>query len=169
MTVASPVTRIEPEFVGKNTPGSIVSFHKYWRSRRGEAWAPRWADIDLPDIPAAMIRYVVVCDVLDDGDMFFRFWGSGHAAYYNAEFSHKKLSDMRFPWLEELLRFQYRHVIETRKPWVFQVSYEHLDAPVPSYRAPLSNDGKTVTGTISYVPRKDVESELRAWHFDPSQ
>ncbi len=163
----SPIFRIDPEPVGDGTPSSVVTFHEYWQSRRGDSWAPRWADIDLTEIPPPMLPYVVVCDVLSDGDLFFRYWGSGHANYYVREFSHKKLSDMHFPWLEEILRYQYQHVIDTRRPWVFQVHYHNLDAPVPSYRSPLSNDGERVTGLLSFVPREDVETALRAWHYDP--
>ncbi len=169
MVQVSPITGVEPEPVGKDTPTAVAQFHAYWVSRCGNGWAPRWADIDLLDISPEMIRYVVVSDILGDGDLYFRYWGSGHAMYYDMDYSHRKLSDMHFSWLEELLRYQYDHVIATRKPWVFKVRYVNLDGSFPSYRAPLSNDGETVTGVISFVPRQDVESELRAWHFDPPQ
>lgn len=169
MADTSAITKIEPTTADACESPAIVQFHAYWNQCRGDKWAPSWSDIDLLDIPAGMIRYVIVCDVLEDGDYYFRYWGSGHAAYHNMDFSQKNLSDMQFPWAKDALGFQYGHVVETKKPWVFLVSYENLRRPVPSYRAPLSNDGETVTGLLSFVPRQDVENELRAWHFDPEQ
>ena len=144
---------------------AIVLVHAYWLSKAAGRFAPTWSDINLLELPADYIPYVIVCDVLPDNDYYYRYWGRGHADYYGKEYTGRLLSDIRPNWAQEHLRIQYDRVVEARKPLAYNIEYQDLETPVYSYRAPLSDDGENVTAIFSVVDRKIVRDSMRAWYF----
>lgn len=166
MSETSPIrSRIEEDPAG-HVDEAIVLFHAYWLSKAEGRFAPAWSDIDLAELPPALIPYVVVCDVLADGEDYrFRYWGRGHVDYYGEEYTGRLLSTLTPDWAQEHLRVQYDRVVETRRALAYTIEYQDMPQPVYSYRAPLSDDGKTVTGIFSIVDRKIVRDSMRAWYF----
>lgn len=144
---------------------AIVLFHAYWLSKAAGRFAPAWSEIDLSEMPAEYIPYIVVCDVVSGGEYRFRYWGRGHVDYYGVEYTGQFLSELEPPWAQEHLRVQYDRVVETARPLAYTIEYEDFSQPVYSYRAPLSDDGKNVTGIFSVVDRKTVRDSMRAWYF----
>lgn len=142
---------------------AIAAVYGHWLERAGGRWAPAWRDIEIMALPSALIPYVVVGDVTGDGDLVYRYWGRGHTAYHDTDYSYKPLSDMTPLWVRELLVRQYARVIETGKPLVFETRYTGFDGPLYSARLPLSNDGEKVTGVFGLAERRDTSSDLAKW------
>lgn len=149
---------IDPEEVSNSGIQACVA---YWDGRRAGAFAPRWEDFHLYELPSPVLPYILVLDVLPDGDFRYRYWGSGHTLYHNRDYTGKRVSEMENAWAADLLRQQYGQVIEVRRPLVFVNSYEGVDIPLHSLRMPLSDDGKNVTHLISYVGRRAVTEIMR--------
>lgn len=165
MSEPSPIrSRVEGD-PADHVDEAIVLFHAYWLSKANGRFAPAWSEIDLSELPPDLLPYVIVCDVLPDNDYRFRYWGRGHADYYGEEYSGRLLSDLKPDWAQEHLRVQYDRVVETGRALAYTIEYQELAQPVYSYRAPLSDDGETVTGIFSVVDRKTVRDSMRAWYF----
>jgi len=157
-------TRIEAD-PADHIDEAMVLVHAYWLSKADGRFAPKWSDINLLELPAAYIPYVIVCDVLPGDEYRFRYWGRGHADYYGEDFTGRLLSDIQPDWAQDHLRVQYDRVVEARQPLAYNIEYENLATTVYSYRAPLSDDGENVTAIFSVVDRKIVRDSMRAWYF----
>ena len=156
---------IEPESV--DDPG-IRACLEYWTKAKGAAFAPRWSDFHLHELPARVLPYALVLDVAGDPLEFtYRYWGSGHTHYHRRDYTGKKLTDMADAWSAALLTQQYKAVLEARLPVVFLNTYEGVEAPLRSLRMPLSEDGRTITQMFAFVGRRDVTETLKNL-FTPS-
>lgn len=144
---------------------AMVLVHAYWLSKANGRFAPTWADINLFELPAPYIPYVIVCDVLPKKDYRFRYWGRGHTDYFGEDYTGRFLTDISPDWAQDHLRTQYDRVVEARLPLAYNIEYENLPTTVYSYRAPLSDDGENITGIFSVVDRKIVRDSMRAWYF----
>lgn len=165
MSDTSPIrSRVEGD-PADHIDEAIVLFHAYWLSKANGRFAPAWSEIDLSDMPAEYIPYIVVCDVVPGGDYRFRYWGRGHADYYGVDYTGKLLSTLEPAWAQEHLRIQYDRTVEIARPVAFTIEYRDLEQPAYSYRAPLSDDGERVTGIFSIADRKTVRDSVRAWYF----
>ena len=150
---------VDPETV--DDPG-IRACLDYWLAARGAAFAPRWSDFHLHELPAAVLPYVLVLDVAGDPPEFtYRFWGSGHTQYHRRDYTGKKLTDMTDAWSTALLTRQYMTVMEIRRPLVFLNTYEGVEQPLRSLRMPLSDDGQAIHHMFSYVGRRGVAESLK--------
>lgn len=142
---------------------AVAVVYAHWRERAGGRWAPAWRDMDIMALPSPLIPYVVVCDVADDGDFIYRYWGRGHTEYHGVDYSYKPLSSMSREWARKLLLDQYQRVLETRKPLVFETHYVGVEQPLYSTRLPLSDDGENVTGIFGVAERRGVSPDLAKW------
>ncbi|MBO6519155.1 MAG: hypothetical protein JJ900_14075 [Rhodospirillales bacterium] len=142
---------------------AVAVVYAHWREKAGDRWAPAWRDMDIMALPGPLIPYVVVCDVADGGEFIYRYWGRGHTEYHGVDFSYKPLSSMSREWVRKLLLDQYQHVLEARKPLVFETQYTGMERPLYSIRLPLSDDGENVTGIFGVAERRGVSEDLAKW------
>lgn len=159
--VESCVAR-EPGEVGNP---AVAAVYEHWLERADGRWAPAWRDIEIMALPSPLIPYVVVCDIVAGGDLVYRYWGRGHTAYHNVDYTYKPLSVMSPDWVRELLRSQYDQVIEVGKPLVFETRYFGVERPLYSIRLPLSNDGDNLTGIFGVAERSGVTEDLAKWVY----
>ncbi len=135
---------------------------EYWKACKGTAFAPRWADFHLDELPPRLVPHVLVIDVARDPISYtYRFWGTAHTRYHQRDYTGKPISDMAEAWAVELLTDQYNQVLEARRPLVFLNTYDGVQSPMQSLRMPLSDDGTAVTQMISYVGRSDVSEAIK--------
>ena len=163
-----PVVATEKVAPDSVTDPSVQACLAYWHECRGEAFAPRWKDFHLHDLPARTLPYVLVLDLVEEPAGFvYRYWGSGHTLYHGRDYTGLRVADMTDAWSAALLADQYREVVEARGPIVFVNSYDGVDEPLYSLRMPLSNDGETVSQLFSYVGRRpSSEAMRRVYAFD---
>lgn len=134
----------------------------YWEACRGDAFAPRWVDFHLYELPARVLPYALVLDVVKNPDGFvYRYWGSGHTIYHGRDYTGRQVSDMVDNWSAGLLTEQYGRVVAERQPMVFVNTYDGVEEPLYSLRMPLSDDGDQVTHLFAYVGRRAANESLR--------
>lgn len=134
----------------------------YWNDVKAEAFAPRWSDFHLHELPARVLPFALVLDVAGEPVEFtYRYWGSGHTQYHRRDYTGKPLSAMA-AWSAALLTQQYMAVLEARRPVVFLNTYEGVENPLRSLRMPLSEDGETVTQMFSFVGRRGVTEDMKS-------
>lgn len=142
---------------------AVRAIYDYWLGGAGERWAPAWRDLDLMALPGPLLPYVLVCDVRDDGELVYRYWGRGHTSYHGKDYSGMRVNEVSPDWVRDLLNHQYTRVIETKMPKLFETRYEGVADSVFSVRLPLSDDAEQVTGVLSLAERGGVEPELAKW------
>jgi hypothetical protein len=156
------VKAVAIELESVDDPG-IQACHEYWIDAKGAAFAPRWSDFHLHELPARVLPYVLVLDVAGDPPEFtYRYWGSGHTQYHRRDYTGQKLTDLADAWSTALLTQQYMTVLEARRPLVFLNTYEGVEEPMRSLRMPLSNDGESITQMFAFVGRRGVTETLKA-------
>jgi len=141
----------------------IKAVFSHWCDAADGRWAPAWRDIDIMTLPPPLLPYLLVADMTPDGDIVYRYWGRGHSSFHGTDYSGKLLSTMTPAWIRTFLQHQYARVIETRSPKLFMTEYDDIAEPVYSLRLPLSDDGETVTGFLSFAERDGVSRQLRNW------
>ncbi|MBI2977558.1 MAG: hypothetical protein HYY38_01710 [Rhodospirillales bacterium] len=105
----------------------------YWNKVRGDAFAPRWEDFHIIDLPADVRGGLVVVDH-DPGrnDFRVRFWGVDLWDMFGV--------DLTGAWLSDIKHMGVLHHAET-------ATGETKIYPV--IRLPISDDGTTVTKIIT--------------------
>jgi hypothetical protein len=139
---------------------AVAVINGHWKERADGRWAPTWRDIDLMALPSPLLPYVLVCDVTEDKDFIYRYWGRGHTGYHGKDYTQKRLSEIKPNWVRDFLNHQYMRVVETRKPKAFETCYDGLTQAVFSVRMPLSDDGEAVTGILGLADRVGVAEPL---------
>ena len=140
----------------------------YWNDVSGAAFAPRWSDFHLHELPARVLPYVLVLDVVGEPvEFIYRYWGSGHTQYHRRDYTGKPLTAMA-AWSATLLTQQYMAVLEARRPLVFLNTYEGVENPMRSLRMPLSDDGETITQMFAFVGRRGVTEDMKTLFPSPS-
>ncbi len=119
----------------------------YWRARKGEVIAPRWADIDLMDFSTDVIPRMIVVDYEADKDDFrYRFFGTWQVAGHQSDMSGKYVSHFDTDVYGQGVRTQYDSVLQSAKPRVFHLHMVlrnvHFDTEI--LRLPLSSDGECI-------------------------
>ncbi len=157
-----PVVRSDVQDPDSVEDSCISDCLTYWRGQQGEAFAPRWTDFHLHELPSRTLPYILVLDVVGEPPEYvYRYWGSGHTQYHQRDYTGKKLTDMADAWSADLLTRQYNAVRDARRPVVFLNSYEGVENPLKSLRMPLSEDGAKVTHLVSFVGRQNVSESLK--------
>ena len=151
---------VTPETI--DDPG-VQACLSYWTEKKGDAFAPKWSEFRLYELPARVLPYLLVLDVAPGPPPTFtyRYWGTGHTQYHRRDYTGKTLEDMVDAWSTELLTVQYLMVMETRRPIVFLNSYDGVETPLKSLRMPLSEDGQTITHMFGYVGRTGLAESLQ--------
>lgn len=142
---------------------AVAAIHAHWKERAADRWAPAWRDIDLMALPSPLLPYVLVCDVTEDNDFIYRYWGRGHTDYHGRDYTQKRMSEIKPSWVRDFLNHQYMRVVESRKPKAFETRYDGLPQAVFSVRMPLSDDGEALTGVLGLADRIGIADSLSRW------
>ncbi len=133
-------------------PADVLVAFDYWRSLKADRLAPSWPEFDLMKLPAHLIPYTNVVDVVDGGkDFFCRFYGSSLAEIHGKELSSKLVSTAEPEELREAVLISMREIIEIRRPMarVAQIYPRHVVTLQSLIRMPLSDDGKEITNIVT--------------------
>lgn len=152
------VTQRQIELTESQFPETLA-FVDYWNAKRGQRFAPAWRDIDLMDLPAALIPRAVVADVVDGGrDFKYRFWGTWHLRFHGYEQTGKLTSGLEPPPYRDLIAGQYRQAVTARMPQLFVQRIpirSSLWVQTELMRFPLSDDGEAITHVLSFESSGD--------------
>lgn len=94
-----------------------------WRGWAGEAPAPRWADVNLLDLPARLLPTTVVVDVVEgEDDYVYRFWGTGMRDFYGVDETRRRLSQTLLSPFMEVTFEQLGLVRESGEPVYYHIT-----------------------------------------------
>ena len=136
-----------------------------WDQARGEKFAPALGkDFKIDELDVSVIPSLTIVDVVDGGqDFFYRFWGTRNVEVKGLEMSGKFMSEGPLPQVIEYGHQQLSALIQRREPTAF-IYVGPYNSPVQhrqtTFRFPLSSDGETVDGILSY---QDLEHQSVAW------
>ena len=84
---------VPPETI--DDPG-VQACLSYWTEKKGDAFAPKWSEFRLYELPARVLPYLLVLDVAPGPPPTFtyRYWGTGHTQYHRRDYTGKTLEDM---------------------------------------------------------------------------
>ncbi|MAN78985.1 MAG: hypothetical protein CMM77_00820 [Rhodospirillaceae bacterium] len=138
--------------------------YRYWTALRGTRFAPAWDDFRLVDLPAHIIPYIRVVDVIDGGrDFKYRFWGTGLGAVRALDRTGGYLSEVDSPRTATALA-EYRQIVteKTGAAYIYKAhGGEHrASLHAPSIRLPLSSDDETVDKIVCYT---DFDIKAADW------
>ena len=152
---------------------SFTFAFEYWTERRGDAWAPPWSTIDLMDFPPRMIANCNVVDITHDPfDARYRFFGTGICNLHGSDLTGKSIQANEPPAFRQVCFETFEALVERREPLSFIAS-----VPVRSshrkrhhfLRLPLSDDGVTLSGAITFEEFGENREELRAYYVAMSE
>ncbi len=132
-------------------------FLDYWVSLRAGRMAPTWGEFDLLQLPLTAVPCCVVVDVhYDPLDFVYRFFGTGHVSAKGREYTGRSATENQPAEVAEAGVRQYERVVEAREPLIFRRIIHSIDRQAlplvqVSVRAPLSDDGDTVTHIVSHA------------------
>ncbi len=126
--------------------------YSWWRAKCGSRIGPSWREINLLELPAAVIPRVLVVDVsYQPMDFTYRFFGTWHVTSHNKDMSGRRVNDFEFAAYRQELTKGYTAVVRRRKPILhhLHINLNRLTYRSERLRLPLSEDGKQVDGIIS--------------------
>lgn len=134
---------------------SISTFLEYWKSLRGDRFAPAWKEFDLFALSTESISRVIIVDVSHAPlRIDYRFWGTANVKVKGFDMTGKSL-DAYPPNRGAMAKEKYRRLVTEKRPIAFKDTLVHPDshqisggerAPFDQIviRVPLSNDGALV-------------------------
>ena len=143
-------------------PGRLREFLNFWHGLRGDRWAPTWQEFHLPDVPPSIIPYVIVLDVVQDPlDFIYRFWGTGNTTSIGYDCTGMSVSQNRL--FSAKVMSECKQLMVERRPlvWFSKVTRDDgLHREYARVRAPLSDDGETVTHIVSAVHIVEMQKNM---------
>lgn len=138
----------------ENMPPEMVGLLAFWSARRGDAFAPRWEDFKLYELPAAVVPLIVVVDLDPARDRIsYRFWGTGRTQLYGRDNTGRDVRESLPDQAGQTVAEQYAIAVKARGPVLFRNVYPLKPAARSvclTLRLPLSSDGETVDKMVSY-------------------
>ena len=126
-----------------------------WTALRDGTMAPPWRVADMLRYPPVVIPFISVVDVTEDGEFRYRYWGTGHVDVKGYDYTGRSPRDHEPADYGRMINDEYRAVAETAKPMAFVHDIRPGLAQVSKFqetlRLPLANDGRTVSGVISFA------------------
>ncbi|MBV9828470.1 MAG: PAS domain-containing protein [Alphaproteobacteria bacterium] len=131
---------------------------EYWRRKRGARTMPARRDIDPIDMPAEILPYLQIIEVLEDGRRFrYRLIGTALVEAFGSDYSGTYPEEVLSPARADFIEQVYRRVHETKRPLFSRNKYVMQDNPsalmANRVYLPLSNDEVTVNfilGALSF-------------------
>lgn len=135
----------------------------YWRSRRGARIAPARADIDPLDLPATLLPFVLIAEVLEGGARYrYRLVGTAMRQAFGYDPTGRDVHDalLGSPAYRDYVIGLYAKAVQACRPLYSETHYLIEDgAPevvTQRLQLPLSNDGQQVqvmlSGQITLIP-----------------
>ena len=136
----------------------------YWDDRRGGRLAPAWDDINLIELPPALIPRMCVIDVVPEPLEFrYRFWGTQITGMHHYDLTGRSVRNLTPAAYADAIFQQYAAVMEERAPRAFITEVPLDDGRVTFYatiRLPLSSDGTTIDKLMSAEEYGDEKRSL---------
>lgn len=159
-------------------PASLQGVYDLWLRLADGARLPSWRDMRLDALPAELIPWAILLDVLDDGQDFrYRFYSAERASLRNRDYTDMRVSEYEPLVFRDKVMGEYRRVLEAREPMLFvtTVSVPNLhtweDNEERQYailRMPLSGDGGTIDRLISVDAIELVHEWQMRFRYWPS-
>jgi len=139
---------------------SVITFLDYWKSLRGDRFAPAWKEFDLFALGTESIPRVIVVDIIHAPfRVNYRFWGTANVKVKGFDMTGKTL-DAFPPNRGVMAREEYRRVVTEKRPVAFRDTLvlpndQQNSAPERApfeqivVRVPLSKDGALVDHVVS--------------------
>lgn len=142
---------------------ALAGAYAYWESRQANDIGPAWNDIDLFDLPSAVLPTTMIVDVKPNmGDNVFRFWGSELTTIHGRDMTGRCPYDIRPVEFGRRLLEGHTRVVAERRPHIVAYDIFSLEDYIHSHivlRMPLSADGKTVSHIIVCADYSDTALE----------
>ena len=126
-----------------------------WSGLCGSNVAPPWRVTDMLRYPPVVIPFISVVDLTADGEFRYRYWGTGHVDVKGSDYTGRSPRDHEPAEYGRMINDEYQTVVETAKPMAFIHDIRPGLAQVSKFqetlRLPLANDGRTVSGIISFA------------------
>ena len=126
-----------------------------WNDLRDDTIAPPWRGADLLRYPSVVIPFISIIDVLTDGEFRYRYWGTGHVDVKGYDYTGQSPLAHEPREYGRMINDEYASVVDACQPMAFVHDIRPGLAQVSKYqetlRLPLSNDGSTVSGVISFA------------------
>ena len=148
-----------------STYPELSSVYRYWQDKRGERFAPSWADINLLDIPSAIIPRICVVNVsADKGDFTYRFWGTTITDMHHYDLSGKSVHHLKPARYAKNIFRQYQTVLDIKRSQGFLTEMP-LESGMFTYyatiRMPLSSDGENINMIMCAEDYGESRDQLR--------
>jgi hypothetical protein len=134
-----------------------------WDQLRDGNVAPPWRVADMLRYPPAVIPFISVVDVTTDGEFRYRYWGTGHVDVKGYDYTGRSPRDHEPADYGRMINDEYRAVVEAAKPTAFvhdiRPGLAHVSKFQETLRLPLANDGRTVSGVISFADWRTNSSQ----------
>jgi len=133
--------------------GELADVLAVWQGWCGQAEVPTWRNVDLAQLPPALLPFTAVVDLIDGGqDCRYRFWGTGIVRLYGNDATGELLSKNAGGSIAHSTIAQLKRVIDTARPLVFEVKItKPIGASVIkiNLRLPIMDEPDTVTKVIT--------------------
>lgn len=141
--------------------------YEYWNNLASTRPLPAWPEVSLIELPAHVVQFVRVVDVIDGGDDFvYRFWGTGMVDVTGLERTGQRVSETGHVRVSQLIA-EYRDVIEEKAPSTIAYEADVEGTGIEggplralTVRLPLASDGNTVDCVMSFT---DFLSDRERW------
>lgn len=149
---ASPLPRSLPEtaadeFAAALGATMLAELYIYWRTKRGDRFAPSRADIDPVEMPR-LLPHLMLIDVIDGGARFrYRLAGTEIESRFGCSMVGRYIDEMMRGRYADYLHDLYRELVSSRRPLYSESAYgSDDDSPLQARRLmlPLSSDGAGV-------------------------
>lgn len=143
------------------------AFLDYWERLKGQRVAPAPGDFDPVEMRGYLSTVTLVRYEREEDTFYFGLSGTGVYGLHNRELSHSSLWDMRPHAYAELLHAHFRRTVDTGaiNAWRIGLHVDGTDAYYNTLRAPLSEDGETVTG-LATIDLVDGSWRRMSLYFD---
>jgi hypothetical protein len=150
---------------GDPTHPDLTKIYDYWLQKRGDRFAPAWADINLPELPPAILPRVCVVNVSPDKtDFTYRFWGTAITGMHQYDLTGKSLLNLKPAHYAKTIYRQYYTVFENKRPQGFLTEVPKGGGLYDYYaviRLPLSSNGRDVDMLMSAEEYGDNRDQLQ--------
>lgn len=139
---------------------------QYWKTIKGDATLPSRADM-VPEQIVSLWPYILMVDVMEDGDYFVRLFGQNLVESYGEQ-TGRKVSESTVPELvRERSKLLFDYCVEQAAPayayWLEAPKDKRVAFDVEALCLPLSSDGSTPDRLMSLNVNSPREKPARGY------
>lgn len=130
-------------------PSDLDGLYTHWEAARGSAFAPAWPTFDLDALPASLVAWFAVVEVVRDPlDFVYRFWGAERTRLQGRDYTARSVRDFIPVSIADKAFAEYARVVHEKTP-IYLPTYGMTDQKGEPFsyhllRLPFSNDGQAV-------------------------